>query len=88
MLKTLRTKLAEPRKGIVGVSGDSRIGHNGNKIVNGSRMDDVEVDGGEIGDDEVGKKGQKTSKNFFKSKKTVRSDFLTLGARLAFTKLR
>ena len=48
-------------------------------------MDDVEVDGGEVEVDEIGKKVQKSSK----SKKTVRfSDFLTPRAKLAFTKLR
>ena len=50
-------------EGIVGFGGDSRAGHYGSKI------DDDEINGGKI-DDEVGKKGQKTSKskNLFKSK--------------------
>ena len=56
MLKTLSTKSAEPRKGVVGVSGDSRAGRDGGKLA-GSGMDEVEVDGGEVGDNEVGKKG-------------------------------
>ena len=48
-------------------------------------MDDVEVDGGEVEVDEVGKKVQIS----YKSKKTVRSlDFLIPGAKLAFTKWR
>ena len=47
-------------------------------------MDDVEVDGGEVEIDEGAKKAQKLSK----SKKIVGSDFLTLRAKLAFTKLR
>ena len=51
-------------------------------------MDDVEIDGGEVGDDEIGKKGWQMSKNLFKFKKTVELDFLTPRARLAFTKLR
>ena len=46
-------------------------------------MGNVEVDGGEVGDDEVGKKGRYLSK----SKKTE-SDFFTSKARMAFTKLR
>ena len=88
MLKTSSIKSAEPKKGIVGVGGDSKAGRDGNKIVNESGMDDVEVGGGEVRDDKVRKKGQKTSKNLSKSKKTVKSDFFTPKARLAFTKLR
>ena len=77
-------KTAKPRKGGDGIGGDSKAGRSG------SEMDDVEVDGGEIDVDEVGKKAQKTSKskNLFKSQKTIRSDFLTLGAKLAFAELR
>ena len=77
-----------PGEGVVGVGGDSRAGRDG---IDGSGMDDVEVDGGEVEVDEVGKKGRKTSKskNSSKSKKAVGpSDFLTPGAKLAFTKLR
>ena len=53
-------------------------------------MDDVEVNGGKVEVDEIGKKGRKTSKskNSSKSKKMVRSDFLTPGAMLVFTELR
>ena len=69
-----------PGEGVVGVGGDSRAGRDG---IDGSGIDDVEVDGGEIEVDEVGKKGRKTSKS-----KTVGSNFLTPGAKLAFTKLR
>ena len=67
-----------PGKGEVGVGGDSRAG------CNGSELDGSKVDGDEVGDDEVGKKVQNSSK----SKKSVRSDFLTPGAKLAFAKLR
>ena len=75
-----------PGEGVVGVGGDSRAGRDG---IDGSGMDDVEVDGGEVEVDEVGKKGRKTSKSKKSSKsKTVGSDFLTPGAKLAFTKLR
>ena len=89
MLKTLNTKSAKPRKSGVRVNGNRKAGHNGNKL-DGSGMDNIEVDSGKIEDNKVEKKGQKTSKskNFSKSKKTVRSDFLTPGARLVFTKLR
>ena len=82
MLKTSSTKSAELRKGGVGVDGNSRAGRD--------RMDNLEIDGGKIKDDEVGKKGRKTfkSKNLSKSKKMVGLDFLTPGARLTFTKLR
>ena len=72
-------KTAESRKGGDGVGGDSRAGRGG------SEMDDVEVDGGK-----VGKKARKSSKfkNLSKTQKTVGSDCLTLGAKLAFTELR
>ena len=90
MLKTsggIESK-TRPGESGVGVGGSGRVGRGRNEI---SRMDDVEVDGGEVEVDEVGKKVQKLSKskNSSKFKKTVRSlDFLTLGAKLAFTKLR
>ena len=88
MLKTSGNTepLTRPGKGVVEVGGDSRAGRDG---IDRSGMDDVEVDGGEVEVDEVGKKGQKTSKSKKSSKsKTVGSDFLTLGAKLAFTKLK
>ena len=76
--------LTRPGKGGVGVSGDSRATRDGSEI------DGSEIDSGEGRDDEVGKKAQKLSKskNLSKSKKTVGLDFLTLGANLAFNKLR
>ena len=82
-------KTIEPRKGGIGVGGDSRARHGGSKI-DGNGMDNVEVDGGEVEVDEIGKKGRKTSKskNLSKSKKMVVSNFLTPGAKLAFTKLK
>ena len=77
-------KIAEPRKGEDGVGADSRAGHGGSEINN------VDVDGSEVEVDEIGKKVRKTSKskNLSKSQKTVGSDFLTPGAKLAFTKLK
>ena len=89
MLKTLSTKSAKLRKGKARVGGDSRAKRDGNKL-DRSEIDDIEVDGNKVGEDEVRKKGRKMSKfkNLSKSKKTVRSDFLTLGTRLAFTTLR
>ena len=55
-----------------------------------SRIDDNEVDGNGVEDDKVEKKVQKLSKskNLSKFKKTVGLKFLTLRAKLAFTKLR
>ena len=95
MLKTLGSTESKtrPGEGGVGVGGSSaRCGKN---KLDGSDLDGVEFDGseisgGEVEGDEIGKKGRKTSKskNLSKSKKTVGSDFLTSGARLAFTKLR
>ena len=79
-------KTAEPRKGGDGVGGDSGAGRD---RIDGNGMDDVEVDGGEVEVDEVGKKGRKTSKSKKSSKsKTVGLDFLTPGAKLAFSELR
>ena len=72
-----------PVENKLGVGGDSRAGR-GKRRFDGSRIDDGEVDGGEIRHDEVGKKAQKLSK----SKNLSKSDFFTLGARLAFTELR
>ena len=92
MLKNLKSTKSKtwPGEGGGGVGGDSRAECSGSEI-DGSGMDEIEVDGGEIKVDEVGKKVQKLSKskNLSKSKKTVRSsEFLTLGAKLAFTELR
>ena len=81
MLKTsgsIESK-TRPGEGEVGVGG-SKARRGGRKLDDGSEMDDVEVDGGEV---EVGKKGRSLSK----SKKTE-SGFLISGARKAFTKLR
>ena len=47
-------------------------------------IDRSEFDGNEVGDNKIGKKVQ----NLSKSKKMVRSDFLILGAKLAFAELR
>ena len=82
-------KTTKPRKSGVGVGGDSRTRRGGSKI-DGSGMDNFKVDSSEVEVDEVGKRDRKTSKsnNLSKSKKTVISDFLTTGAKLAFSKLR
>ena len=63
-------KTAEPRKGRNGVGGDSRAGHDRSEN-DGGEVNDVEVDGGKVGRDEIGKKGRKMSKskNLSKSKK-------------------
>ena len=81
-------KTAEPRKDRVGVGDGSRAGRSESEI-NGNGIDDVEIHSGEIKVDEVEKKGRKMSKskNLSKSKKTVGSDFFTIGAKLAFIKL-
>ena len=78
-------KTAKPRKGGDRVGGDSKAG------CSGSEIDNNEPDSGEVKVDEVRKKVQKTtkSKNLSKSKKVIGPlDFLTLGAKLVFTKLR
>ena len=79
--------LTWPGEGVVGFDGDNRAEQS---KLNRSEIDVNEVGGGEA-DDEIGKKGWKTSKSkkLFKSKKIVgSSDFLTLGAKLAFIKLK
>ena len=67
-----------------------RAGDNGRCKLDKNKIGDDKVDGGEVRDDKVRKKGQKTSKSkkSSKSKKTVGLDFFTLGARLAFIKKR
>ena len=80
MLKTSGSteSLTQPGKGKVGVGSDSKAGRDR------SELDGSEIDGGEVGDDKIGKKVQ----NLSKSKKMVRSDFLTPGAKLVFAELR
>ena len=81
MLKTSGGTESKTRPGEGGVGvGGSRAGRGGSKLGDGSGMDDIEVDGGEV---EVGEKGR----NLFKSKKTELG-FFTSGARKAFTELR
>ena len=84
MLKTSESTefKIRPVEGGVGVGGSSRVRHDKSRSkLDESKMSDNEFDGGEV-DDEVEKKDQKTSI----SKNTIRSsDFLTLGAKLAFT---
>ena len=62
MLKILSTKSAKPRKGRVGVGGDSRAGRHKNKLdrskFNGCNFDDSEVNRDGVGEDEIGKKVQ------------------------------
>ena len=76
MLKTSSTKSAEPRMGVVGVGGGSKARCNRGGL-DGSGIDNVEVDSDKV---EVEEKGR----NLFKSKKTE-SGFLTSGAIKAFT---
>ena len=82
MLKTSNTKSAEPKKGVVGVGGGSRARHDRGGL-DKSGIDNVEVNGGKVGDNEVGKKGRNLSKS-----KNIESGFFISGARMAFTKLR
>ena len=73
ILKTSRSTKSEirPGEGRVGV-GDGRAGYEQNKL------DGSKLHGGEVEDDEVGKKFQKRSKSKNLSKSTL--DFLTSGA--------
>ena len=79
MLKTLNTESVEFKKGWIKDDSGSKAGHDGS-----------EIDRSGMDDNEVRKKGQKTSKskNLSKFKKMIRSDFLTPEARLAFIELR
>ena len=78
MLKISSTKSAKCRKGVVEVGCDSRARQNRGEL-DGSGINNVEVDGGEVKDNKVEKKDRKkTLKNLSKSKKTIRLDFLPL----------
>ena len=89
MLKISRNTESTIWPGEAGVEdgSTSKAGYNGNKF-DENKINDGKFDGGEIGDDEVGKKVQKLSKSKNLSKKTVGSDFLIPGTKLAFAKLR
>ena len=78
MSRSTKSKIRPGESGVEG-GGGSTTGCDGNEL-DGSRIDDGEINNSEVGDDEVGKKVQKLSKskNSFKFKKTVRSDFLSL----------
>ena len=91
-MKTLRSIKSRTQYGEGGVE----VSINGkakrkSKCELGGEVDDVEVEDGEVRDDEARKKDQKTSKSkkLSKSKKIVRSlNFFTFRAKLTFTKLR
>ena len=85
MLKTSSIESAKSRKSGIEFDSGSRAKRDRSEI------DGDVIDGSEFINDKIRKKIQKTSKskNLFKSKKTVESsDFLTFGAKLAFTKLK
>ena len=85
-----------PGESGVGIGIDSRIGRNNRCKFDESEIGDGEIDSSKVGENKIGKKGQKTSKfknsskfqKSFKFKKTIRLNFFTLGVRLVFTKLR
>ena len=81
MLKTLSTKSTDPRKGILRVGDNNKAECDRSKIVNNEFDDEFE--------DKIGKQSWNPfkSKNLSKSKKTD-LDFLSSGARMAFTELR
>ena len=80
--------MTQPGKGVVGIGSDGKAKCNGSKL-DRSEIDDGRFDVGEV-DNEIEKKGQKTSKSkkASKSKKTLGLNFLILKVRIAFTKLR
>ena len=83
--------MVQPGEGRVGVGGsDSRAGCDCRYKLDESEIGGGEIDGREVGNNEVRNKVQKTSKSriLSKSKKTVGSDFFTLEARLTFTILK
>ena len=73
----------QPGEDGVGIGNSSRAGHDRNEL-DGSKIDGGGCDDGEFGDNKVGKKVQKSPK----SKKTVGSDFLTPGVKVAFAELK
>ena len=91
MLKTSGSTESKIQLGEGGVwVGSSRAGREESKL-DGSEFHGGEIDGGEVyvdevEDNEVGEKVQKRSKSKNLSKSTL--DFLTPGAKLAFTKLK
>ena len=62
MLKTLSTESAKPRKGLVEVSDNNKAGRYRNEL-DGSGIDNSEIDSGKVGDNEVGKKAWNPSKS-------------------------
>ena len=91
MPKSSSTKSTKSKKDIVGVGVGRKKYGNRSELVGGDEFGSNEVGDYKIGDNEVDKNHQKISKSkiLSKSKKMVgSSDFLTLRARLAFTKLR
>ena len=91
MLKTLGSIESTNWSGKGGfeIDGGSRAGCDRNEL-DRSKTDGSKVDSNEFGDDKIEKKVQKLSKskNLSKSKKIVKSDFFTLGAKLVFTELK
>ena len=85
MLQTLGSteSLTRPTKGGVGVGDKSKARYDGSEL-DRSKVNNSEVDSNEVRDDEIEKKVLKSAK----SKKMVWLDFLTSGAKLAFTELR
>ena len=88
--------MTQSGKGGVRVGDDSRARYDKSDL-DGRKIDGGEVDGSEVKDDKNRKKVQKMSKskNLFKFKKLSKSknmvrtsDFLTLEAKLAFSKLK
>ena len=88
MMKTSKSSefATQSVKGGVEVGDSSKAGRDRREL------DKNKVHSGKVGggDGKIGKRVQKSSKskNLSKSKKTVRSDFLTPGTKLAFTELR
>ena len=89
MLKTSSTELAKSRKSGTRVGGDSKVKCDRSGL-DKSEINDVEVDGGKIRDNEVRKKNRKISmsKNMSIFKKAIRSDFFTPRTGLEFTRLK
>ena len=75
------------KKDKVGVDIDGKAKSRGRYKFNNYEFNCSEIEGNEVGDDKVPK--EKNYQKMSKSKKTIRSsDFLSLGAKLVFTKLK
>lgn len=94
MLKSLSTKSAKSRKGVIRVGDDGKKKYSDKAELDGrNKVGSNKIDGIKVGDNDIAERKhyQKIPKfeKLSKSKMTIRSlDFFTLATRLTFIKLR